>query len=79
MLEYATSAHEKIKGRSVGDLESDPDLRDVIARRLEILGEAAHRVSRELKGAHPGWCAVSDSPENECDCALSQLVEMVWG
>lgn len=53
MLEYARSAYERAAGRTPEELTTDPDLRDVLARRLEVLGEAANRVSKELKNRHP--------------------------
>jgi len=43
----------------------------------ELAATMSNALYAEFKDAHPGWCAFSDSPENKCDCALSQLVEMV--
>lgn len=48
-------------------------------QRKELASMMTRAIYGELKGEHPSWCAVSDGPENECDCALSQLVEMVRG
>lgn len=47
------------------------DQREETAQRLH------DAIYGELKSEHPGWCAFSGSPENKCDCALSQLVDMV--
>ena len=46
-------------------------------QRKELASMMSRAIYGELKDGHPGWCAFSGSPENKCDCALSQLVEMV--
>ena len=46
-------------------------------QRKELASMMSRAIYGELKGEHPGWCAFSGNPENNCDCALSQLVEMV--
>jgi len=46
-------------------------------QRKELASMMSRAIYGELKGEHPGWCAFSGSPENKCDCALSQIVDMV--
>ena len=46
VLQYVTSRTRK-------DLDRNSMLFDAIQRRIEIIGEAARRVSKEFKDAHP--------------------------
>lgn len=62
MLEAARQAVSFVQNRSRGDLETDAQLRLAVLRALEILGEAANRVSSETRTAHqeiPWQLAVS--------------------
>lgn len=54
MREAASSALEMISGRSRTDLEQDTMLRLALIRCLEILGEAAARVTTETRARLPG-------------------------
>ena len=49
MLEYAREAIELARGRARSDLDSDRMLNLALVRLLEIVGEAAHRVSPETR------------------------------
>jgi len=53
MLDAARQAREYAQGRSRADLERDPLLRDGFVRQLTIIGEAAGRVSKATRSAHP--------------------------
>ncbi|MBW7864275.1 MAG: DUF86 domain-containing protein [Candidatus Hydrogenedens sp.] len=53
MLEAACQAISFVNGRSRADLEADTQLRFAVLRALEVLGEAAGRVSPETRAAHP--------------------------
>ncbi len=53
MLEAALQATEFVRGRSRNDLESDVQLRLALLRALEIVGEAASRVTPETQAAYP--------------------------
>ena len=52
MAEAARQAMSFVRDRSPGDLEADPQLRLAVLHALEILGEAAGRVSVETRLAH---------------------------
>jgi len=54
MLDYAEEALAMARGRTRADLDSDRMLNLSLARLLEILGEAASRVSSENRAKHPG-------------------------
>jgi uncharacterized protein with HEPN domain len=53
MLDHAREAAELVRGRSRGDLDSDRVLGLALVRLLEIVGEAANRVSEETRRQQP--------------------------
>lgn len=60
MLDYARKALCSVQGRSRQDLEDDDVLAAALERFIEILGEAAGRVSEETRSAMPEvpWRAI---------------------
>jgi uncharacterized protein with HEPN domain len=61
MLEAVERIREFVDRISVEDFSKDWVLQDALVRRLEILGEAAGRVSREFADAHAEipWRAIT--------------------
>lgn len=53
MLDHAVEAVETVQGHVRGDLDRDRLLALALTRLLEILGEAAGRVSRDFQERHP--------------------------
>ncbi len=53
MLEHARGVKRAVQNRSVAEYLADEDLRFAIERRIEIIGEAANRISRSVQDAHP--------------------------
>ena len=53
MLDAIDQIARYVDGKSKGDFWGSEMLQDAIVRQLEILGEAAGRVSRETCAAHP--------------------------
>lgn len=53
MLESAQSALNMIAGMTVEEYANDRRTRRAVEREIEIIGEAARRVSKELKAVHP--------------------------
>ncbi len=53
MLEYGREALEFAKGKQRVDLESDRTLELALTRLLEIVGEAANRVSEDAQEKYP--------------------------
>lgn len=53
MLEYARTARRLMAGRTRSDLDTDEMLRLATTRAVEVIGEAARRVSPETRQAHP--------------------------
>jgi uncharacterized protein with HEPN domain len=54
MLDSAREARALVKGKKRQDLDSDRLLGLALVRLLEVLGEAAGRVSEEGRRKHPG-------------------------
>ena len=54
ILEAARLAVRYLEGVSLERFVSDTQLQDAVARRLEIMGEAARRMSDRTRSAHPG-------------------------
>src|ERR1035437_7172537 len=53
MLDAAKLAVRFVEGRSYKDYLFDSMLRSAVERQIEILGEAAGRISKGFKAAHP--------------------------
>jgi uncharacterized protein with HEPN domain len=54
MLDHAIEAVDMARGRTRADLDTDRQLNLALVRLLEIIGEAAARVSPERQGRYPG-------------------------
>lgn len=56
----ACAVREFVRGRTREEYESDLLLRSAVERQIEIIGEAARRVSRVFQDAHPEipWRAI---------------------
>ncbi len=52
MIDHAVEAVQMVKGRTRQDLDSDRQLNLALVRLLEIVGEAAGRVSEETRSRH---------------------------
>ena len=53
MLDHALAARRMAEGRSREDLDSNEMLRLALIRAVEVIGEAAYKVSQAGRGAHP--------------------------
>ena len=53
MLEHARGVVRALRGLTLGDYSANEDLRLAIERRVEIIGEAARRVSPAFQQSHP--------------------------
>lgn len=60
MIDAVRSAQNFMRGRARADLDSDLMLLFAVVRAIEIVGEAASRVSADARAAMPGvpWSAV---------------------
>lgn len=53
ILDAANKIQGFVKGKNWADYQTDPMLRAAVERKLEIMGEAANKLSREFRKAHP--------------------------
>ncbi|MCA9274767.1 MAG: DUF86 domain-containing protein [Phycisphaerales bacterium] len=53
MLAFAQEVVEFVDGKSWDEYESDTQLRRAVERSVELIGEAARRISREFENSHP--------------------------
>jgi len=53
MLDAARTVRSYVQGRSLDAYLADRMLRDAVERNVEIIGEAARRVSKGFRDAHP--------------------------
>lgn len=53
MLDAASAISTFVAGRTFHDFQADRMLRNAVERNMEIIGEAAKRVSKNFQKAHP--------------------------
>jgi uncharacterized protein with HEPN domain len=70
-----------LEGRTFEQFTSDENLRLATERRIEIIGEAARRVSAELKDAHPEipWRLIVDQRNVLIHSYDEVEEERIWG
>jgi uncharacterized protein with HEPN domain len=54
MLDAARAVERFVRSKTFSDYAADRMLRGAVERHIEIIGEAASRVSAEFRKAHPG-------------------------
>ena len=81
MLDSAKEAEALIKGRKRQDLDSDRLLGLALVRLLEVLGEAAGRVSKECRAKHPElpWSQIIGLRNRLIHGYDSVDMDIVWG
>ena len=80
MVEAAESALQFIAGRQRPDLDDDRMLLFALVRAIEILGEAASRISDETRATHPGipWRAIIGMRNRLIHAYFSVNTAIVW-
>ena len=68
ILEAARLAIQYLSGKTRDDFDRDTQCQDAVIRRLEIIGEAARRISEETKAIYP------DLPWNEMIGMRNRLI-----
>ncbi|MFO7899133.1 MAG: DUF86 domain-containing protein [Planctomycetota bacterium] len=53
MLDAARTVQEFVAGKALDDYVADRQLQLAVERAIEIIGEAARRVSKDFRAAHP--------------------------
>ena len=80
MIEAAESAAQFIAGRSRSDLDTDRMLLFAVVRAIEVVGEAASKLSEEFRAAHPGipWRAIVGMRNRLIHAYFDIDTETVW-
>jgi len=80
MLDMARKAWGKAEGKTRYDFDRDEDLRIVLTHLLQIIGEAARRVSDEYRAANPRipWLAIIGMRHKVVHDYMSVDEDAVW-
>ena len=80
MIEVAESAMRFIAGRQRTDLEEDRMLLFALVRAIEVLGEAASRMSDEMRTTHTSipWRAIIGMRKRLIHAYFEINTEIVW-
>jgi uncharacterized protein with HEPN domain len=81
MLTAARGVVSSLAGRTFEEFTSDENLRLATERRIEIIGEAARRISAELKDDHPEipWRLIVDQRNVLIHSYDEVEEERIWG
>ena len=80
MIQAAEQAVEYARQRTQSQAESEPPLQHLFIRNLEILGEAASRVSAHVRQAHPEipWRDMVDMRNRLIHAYFDIDMDIVW-
>jgi uncharacterized protein with HEPN domain len=80
MVEAAQYAMEFVSGRNRADLDQDKMLLFAVMRAIEIVGEAASKVSDETRSAHGGipWRAIIGMRNRLVHAYFDINADVVW-
>ena len=80
ILESARTALKYMMGKKQDEFIKNPLLQDAVVRRLEIIGEAASRVSAETQAKYPHlpWTAMKGTRNRVIHEYDSVELEIIW-
>ena len=80
MLDTARQAVAKVKGKARRDFDADENLRLALTHLLQVIGEAARRVSSSYQVAHPElpWAAIVGMRHKVVHDYMSVDEDIVW-
>jgi uncharacterized protein with HEPN domain len=80
MVEAAENAGQFIAGRQRTELDEDRMLLFALVHAIEVLGEAASRISEETQATHPGipWRAIIGMRNRLIHAYFEINTEIVW-
>lgn len=80
MLDMARKAVEKLYGRRRRDFDEDENLRLALAHLVQVIGEAARRVSPDVRSLHPEvpWADIVGMRSKIVHDYLSVDDDVVW-
>ena len=81
VLDAARQLQQYVARRAREDLDLDPMLRDAVIRQLEIIGEAANRVSQAFRQGHPEvpWAKIVAMRNQLIHGYMTVDLDLVWG
>ena len=80
MLEAARQAMSFIEGRQRSHLNADAQLRLALLRALEVIGEAANKVTPDTRAAHPEipWSKITGIRNRLIHAYFEVDLDIVW-
>jgi uncharacterized protein with HEPN domain len=80
MIEAAESAVQFVSGRARADLDTDRMLQFAVIRAIEIIGEAASKITAETRAAHSAipWKAIVGMRNRLIHAYFDINSQMVW-
>jgi len=80
MIDAASEAIEHSRNRTRGELDADRGLQHLLVRNLEIVGEAASRISPELRNGHPQipWRTLINTRNRLIHAYFEIDLDIVW-
>jgi uncharacterized protein with HEPN domain len=80
MIDAASEALEHSQNRTRAELDGERALQHLLVRNLEILGEAASRVSPELRSVHPEipWRTIISTRNRLIHAYFEIDLDIVW-
>ena len=80
MLEMACKVADKLNGVQRTDYDDDENLRLALTYLLQVIGEAASRVSRDFRDAHPQleWSAIIGMRQKVVHDYMNVDEDIVW-
>lgn len=80
MLERIRKVRTKVEGKTWEQFKADDDLKTIVERHIEVIGEAARHVSSEYQKAHPEvpWSEVVGMRHKIAHDYFDVIYEIVW-
>lgn len=80
MIDAASDALSFVAGRDRADLDRDRMLLFAVVRAVEVIGEAASKISLETRAAHPGipWAAIIGMRNRIVHAYFDINTDIVW-
>jgi len=80
ILDSISDIDDSISDLSKKEFKESKDVRDAVVRRLEVIGEAAKNISKDLKEAHPEieWKKIAGTRDVMIHAYFSVDLDIVW-
>ena len=80
ILDSINDIEDSTRNLSKGEFKESKDIRDAVVRRLEVIGEAAKNISKNLKEAHPeiAWRKIAGTRDVMIHAYFNVDLDIVW-